>query len=82
VDEDEGRGGGWRRLEMVSLAAFGLAMVCLFIGESAEQFASQYGPSTAPVALSKPKFNAIDYAETGSTKSATVIIGPCDTRRP
>jgi hypothetical protein len=34
------------------------------------------------VAQAKPKFNAIDYADTGSTKSATVIIGPCDTRRP
>jgi hypothetical protein len=83
VDEDEGKGGARKRLEMVSLTAFGVAMACLFIGETAERFASQYGPAAEPqVAQVKPKFNAIDYADTGSTKSAIVIIGPCDTRRP
>ena len=55
-----------------------------FERETAERFASQYGPAVEPPVAqqTQPRFNAIDYAETGSTKSATVIIGPCDTHRP
>ena len=82
MDDDKVARVSWRRLELVSVVAFGLTMACLFIGQSAEQFASQVTPAETKIAQAKPKFNVIDYAETGAIKNATVIIGPCDTRRP
>jgi hypothetical protein len=82
VEDDEVKRVSWRRLEAVSVVAFGLTMSCVFVGQFAEEFASQVAPSPTQMAQSKPKFNVIDYAETGAIKNATVIIGPCDTRRP
>ncbi len=82
MEDDEDKRFSWRRLEFVSLVAFGVTMSCFLIGQSAEQFASQVAPAPTQMAQSKPRFNAIDYAETGAVKNATVIIGPCDTRRP
>ena len=77
MDDEADKRGTRRRLEWVSVAAFGLTMGCLFIGQTAEQFASQVEPSPTAVAAAKPRFNAIDYAQTGAVNGATVIIGPC-----
>ena len=81
MDDDEGKGGAFRRLEMVSLAAFAAGDGVPVHRRDGRALCVPIR-SEPPVAQAKPRFNAIDYAETGSTKSATVIIGPCDTRRP
>ncbi len=82
VDEEEGKQVSWRRLELLGLAAFGITMTCLYAGQSLERYASQFGPAAAQLVDTKPKFNAIDYAETGATKNAVVIIGPCGVGGP
>ena len=80
MDEEEIPRSVWRRLEFVAASAFITTLACMFIGQSAEQYAAQVAPQTTEAAKLPPRFNAIDYAETASTKSATVVIGPCDTR--
>ena len=82
VDDDETRGVSWQRLEFAGVTAFALTMSCLFIGQAAEHFAAQVQASPTQMAAARPRFNAIDYATTGAVKNATVIIGPCEDRRP
>jgi hypothetical protein len=81
VDEQDYPSFSWRRLEFAAVVAAAATVGCLFIGQTAEKFAENTGVAAAQVD-DKPKFNAIDYATTGATKSGQVIIGPCDTRRP
>jgi len=78
VDEEDDRRPMWRRLEFVAASAFITTLGCLFIGQGAQQYAAQVAPQQDQTAQLPPRFNAIDYAETASTKSATVVIGPCD----
>ena len=69
----------WRKLEFASITAIAVTLLCVFVGQTAEQVAVNSFAEVAQAPKSAPKFNAIDYAATGSTK---VVIGPCDTRRP
>ena len=80
MDEEDIRPISWRRLEFAGVTAFAVALSCFFIGQAAEQFAAQMTPPTTVVAKAAPKFNAIDYATTGSVKGGVVVIGPCDDR--
>jgi hypothetical protein len=57
-------------------------LLCIIIGQSAEQLASNTVLEAAQSAKSARNFNAIDYTATGSIGAAKVVIGPCDTRRP
>ena len=61
--------------------AIALSLLCVFIGEGAEQFAASIDTPPVQVANSSGKkatFNAIDYATTGAIKGQTVILSPCD----
>ncbi len=82
MDEEEIPRWSWRRFEFAGVAAFAVTMVCLLIGESAEQYATQVVNSQTETAVAQPRFNAIDYAATASIKSGTVVIGPCDVHKP
>jgi hypothetical protein len=82
VKEEDVNRPTWRRLELVSVSAFAVTLGCLFLGQAAQRYAMQLQTPAPQVAKTKPVFNAIDYATTGAIKNATVIIGPCDTRRP
>jgi hypothetical protein len=79
--EQEGRS-SLRRLEVVGATAFAVTLGCLLIGQTAARYSAQVQPAPPQTAQSKPVFNAIDYATTGAVKNATVIIGPCDSRKP
>jgi hypothetical protein len=81
VEQEETNSISFRRLEFVGVIAACATLLCLFVGEAAQQYAAQ---STQPqVAADKmqPRFNAIDYATTASTKGGPVVIGPCDNSR-
>ena len=68
-------------LSFAALTAAGLTLICIAIGQGAEQFADLTTPriATGEVAAAKtPKFNAIDYSATGSLKGQPVVISPCD----
>ncbi len=82
MGQEQEKKSSFRRLELVGASALALTLGCLFIGQTAERYAAQVKPTTTQTAQSKPVFNAIDYATTGAVKNATVIIGPCDTRKP
>ncbi len=82
MDEDEIPRWSWRRLEFAGVAAFSVTMACLLIGQTAQQYAAQIVGPTAETAQAQPRFNAIDYAATASIKNGTVVIGPCDLRKP
>ena len=79
MDEEDNRPPMWRRLEFAGATALFTSVACLLIGQGAEQYAAQVTTPMMETAKLPPRFNAIDYAETASTKSATVVIGPCDT---
>lgn len=81
MDEQEVKPRSWLRVEFAGIAALAMIFGCLFIGETAEQLAENIVPVVEDSKL-KPQFNAIDYSSTGSTKSATIVIGPCDIKRP
>lgn len=71
-----------RKLEFASVAAIAVTLLFVIIGQSAEQLAGSGSLAPALGDKVKPQFNAIDYASTGSTAKAPVIIGPCATRQP
>jgi hypothetical protein len=71
-----------RRLEFAGVAAAAATLLCLFVGQEAQQYAAQLTPPATETAKIKPRFNAIDYATTASIKGGTVVIGPCATRNP
>ncbi len=81
-DEKEAPSGG-RQIQFATLVAVAITISCVFIGQSAQQFADNIAPTTthsqnvAAIAPS-PQFNSIDYAATASIRGGTVIIGPCD----
>jgi hypothetical protein len=61
--------------------AAGLTLLCIVIGEGAQQFADSRDPAPPVLAAAKgkkPTFNAIDYATTGGVAGQTVILSPCD----
>jgi hypothetical protein len=80
VDDEDIRPISWKRLEFAGVTAFAVALGCFFIGQTAQQYAAQMTPPVAVAAKAAPKFNAIDYATTGSVKGGVVVIGPCDDR--
>ena len=80
VDEEDIRRISWRRLEFAGVTAFAVALSCLFIGQAAQDYAAKVSPPPTQTAKARPRFNAIDYATTGSVKSGVVVIGPCDDR--
>ena len=71
-----------RRLEFAGVVAAVATLLCLFVGQEAQQYAAQLTPPAAEPAKIQPRFNVIDYATTASIKSGTVVIGPCATRNP
>ena len=79
---------GWlKRLEFTAVAALAIAGLCLLIGQSAERYRRcdhglRRSPGGARVgnrgAIRGERFNAIDYATTGSIKGGTVVLAsPC-----
>ena len=72
----------WRRLEFAGVAALASTLLCLFVGQTAQQYAAQFTAPAVETAKMQPRFNAIDYGTTASLKSGTVIIGPCDNHKP
>ncbi len=61
--------------------AVGFTLLCIVIGEGAQQFADSLdrAPMQAVAAAGKkPIFNAIDYAATSAIKGQTVILSPCE----
>jgi hypothetical protein len=81
VDEEENKRARWPAFQFAGAIALATTLACVFVGHSAEQYAAQVAPATAETANLPPRFNAIDYATTASTtKGATIVIGPCDTR--
>jgi len=63
--------------------AGGIALLCLIIGQGAEQYADSLAPvpiaptgaNSAAAAPSPPKFNAVEYVTTGAIKGQTAA--PC-----
>ena len=80
MDEDDIRPISWRRLEFAGVTAIAVTLSCFFVGQMAEQYAAEIAPPVVVAAKPAPKFNAIDYATTGSVKGGVVVIGPCDER--
>ncbi len=64
------------------MTAIAVTVLFVIIGQTAEQVASTTVMGIAQSPKPTPKFNAIDYAATGSTGAAKIVIGPCDTRQP
>ena len=61
--------------------AVGFTLLCIVIGEGAQQFADSLDRAPTQVAVEtgkKPIFNAIDYAMTSAIKGQTVILSPCE----
>jgi hypothetical protein len=82
LDEQEDRRRMWRKVEFASVSAVVVTLVFVFIGQSAEQLATTASLEHAQADKVKPQFDAADYASTGSTSKAPVVIGPCATRQP
>jgi hypothetical protein len=80
VDEDESGHSKRRNIEFAAVTAVVATLLCLFLGQAAQQFAAITTTPETPIAQTPPRFNAIDYARTASVKGATVVIGPCDNR--
>jgi hypothetical protein len=81
VDEEVTKRTRWPAFEFTGVVALAATLVALFLGHTAERYASVLAPPATETANLQPRFNAIDYATTASTaKSTTVVIGPCDTR--
>jgi hypothetical protein len=80
VDQDETKPISFRRLEFVGVVAASVTLLCLFVGQEAQQYAAQFAQPEVAAAKMQPRFNAIDYATTASIKGGVVVIGPCDTR--
>ena len=73
-----------KSVEFAGVAAAVATLLCLFVGEAAEQFANfQSPPHQAATAQANTRFNSIDYATTAALKGqTTVVIGPCDAHTP
>ena len=71
-----------RRLEFAGVVASVATLLCLFVGQEAQQYAAEFLPSAIESAKIKPRFNAIDYSTNASIKGGTVVLGPCATRNP
>jgi len=69
----------WRKLEFASVSAIAVTILFVVVGQTVEQVAAVSVVEVAQAPKAAPKFNAIDYATTGSTR---VVIGPCDVRKP
>ncbi len=69
-------------MEFAAVTAIAVTLLCIVIGQTADQLASTAVIGVAQTPKTSPAFNAIDYAATGSTGAAKVVIGPCDTRKP
>ena len=82
MDEQEDRRQNWRKVEFASISAVAVTLLFVVIGQSAEQLAASSVVETTPGGKVKAQFNAIDYASTGATGKAPVVIGPCATPRP
>ncbi len=82
MDEENTGRSKWRNIEFASVTALAATLVCLIVGQTAQQFAAQTTAPAAAAAKAQPGFNAIDYAATASIKGAAVVIGPCDTHSP
>ena len=82
MNEDELGHSKWRGIEFTSVTALVATLICLFVGQTVQQFAAQVTEPVVGTAKLRPRFNAIDYAATASINGATVIIGPCDTHAP
>ena len=80
MEQEDGKTGSFRRLEFVGVVAASATLLCLLLGQAAQQYATQAAQPQVETAKLQPRFNAIDYATTASIKSGTVVIGPCDTR--
>lgn len=82
MDADEANRGVWRRYERLGVIALGAALLCLFLGQAAQDYAARFVAPATETAKIQPRFNAIDYATNASLKSGIVVIGPCDTHKP
>lgn len=80
MEQEETKPMSFRRLEFVGVVAASATLLCLFIGQEAQQYAAQFAQPQVAAAKMQPRFNVIDYATTASIKGGTVVIGPCDTR--
>ena len=79
-EDDESRSPN-KTLGFAAAWAAGLTLLCIVIGEGAEQFAASLTPTPGQFAnapVKKPIFNAIDLATTGAIKGQTVILSPCE----
>jgi hypothetical protein len=80
VDQEAANTNSLRRLEFVGVIAASTTLLCLFLGQAAQQYAAQFAQPAVASAKMQPRFNVIDYATNASIKGGTVVIGPCDTR--
>lgn len=81
MDEDNERHQRRKALGFAAFSAACLTVLCVAIGEGASQFAEiAAGPSTQAIASGpkSPRFNAVDFSSTGSIKSQTVVLSPCE----
>jgi hypothetical protein len=81
--ESPKRGG---RVQFMAIAAALITFSCVFVGETAQQFAANVAPTAtlgaqAIATASPPRFNVVDFATTAAIKGGTVIIGPCDAQK-
>ncbi len=66
------------RVSFAALWAAAITLICVFVGQAAEQYASvMSSPSAQTANNSTVKFNVIDYGATGAIKGQPIIIGPC-----
>ena len=82
MDEERDGRPFWRKIEFAAVTAIAVTLGCVVVGQTAEQLAAVAVVETAQAPQPTPKFNAIDYAQTGSTGASRIVIGPCDTHRP
>jgi hypothetical protein len=80
VEREETKSMSFRRLEFVGVVAASATLLCLFVGQEAQQYAARVTQPEVATAKMQPRFNAIDYDTTASIKGGAVVIGPCDTR--
>ena len=78
MEQEETKPFSFRRLEFVGVVAACTTLLCLFVGQAAQQYAAQVVQPQIAADKIQPRFNAIDYAATASIKGRTVVIGPCD----
>ena len=59
--------------------AAAITVICLLIGQSAEQYAKVTAPANNSTVLAAniPKFGAVDNTPTGAIKGQTPTLSPC-----